>query len=100
MPTMTESRRPPTRAIMGTGHRDTPVREIMAPGVLTISEDASPQQVHRTLAGHGVHSVLVVGRQEGRPLGWVTARGLLGWAESDATSIAAERDAPACVPPR
>ena len=36
--------------------------------------------------------MLVVGRQEGRPLGWVTARGLLGWAESDAT-IAPARDA-------
>jgi CBS domain-containing protein len=71
---------------------DTPVREIMTPGVLTISESASLRQVHRALSKHGVHAVLVVGASEGRPLGWVTSRGLLGWIERDAT-IASARDA-------
>ena len=36
--------------------------------------------------------MLVVGRTEGRPLGWVTARGLLGWVGRD-RSLACASDA-------
>jgi CBS domain-containing protein len=62
-------------------HLDTPVRELMTPGVVMIVEDASLRTAYRALVAHGVHAVLVVGRSGGMPLGWVTARGLLGRVE-------------------
>lgn len=78
------------------------VREVMTPGVVTIVEDASVRQARRAICAHGVHGVLVVGRSEGRPLGWVTARGLLAWIGRD-ESMAAAREAvseqPAAIEP-
>jgi CBS domain-containing protein len=93
MPTsVTAARRnAPSPAASG-DHLDTPVREFMTPGVLTIAEDASLRQAYRAMVAHSVHAVLVVGRMEGRPLGWVTARGLLGWVGRDPT-IASAREA-------
>jgi CBS domain-containing protein len=73
-------------------HLSTQVRDLMTPGVLTIAEDASLLHVYRAMVAHSVHAVLVVGRSEGRPLGWVTARGLLGWVGRD-QSLASTRDA-------
>jgi signal-transduction protein with cAMP-binding, CBS, and nucleotidyltransferase domain len=73
-------------------HLETPVREFMTPGVLTISEDASLLHVYRAMTAHSVHAILVVGRTGGRPLGWVTARGLLGWIGRD-RSLASAREA-------
>ena len=67
----------------GGDHLETAVREFMTPGVLTIAEDTSLTQVYRAMVVHSVHAVLVVGRSEGRPLGWVTARGLLSWVGRD-----------------
>ena len=55
---------------------DTTVRELMSPGAITVSEDASMRQAERAMTRHGVHAILILGRA-GRPLGWVTARGLL-----------------------
>jgi CBS domain-containing protein len=73
---------PPGEASLeGIGHRE--VREVMTPGVLTIVEDASVRQARRAMQAHRVHAVLVLGRRQGRPLGWVTARGLLDWVERD-----------------
>lgn len=71
---------------------DTPIRRVMTPGVVTIVEDASLGQVHRAMLAHGVHAVLVVGRTDGKPLGWVTSRGLLDWVTRD-ISLACARDA-------
>ena len=62
---------------------ETPVRDIMTPGVVSIPEDASLRHVYRAMTAHSVRAVLVVGRTEGRPIGWVTARGLLGWIGKD-----------------
>jgi len=59
------------------------VREVMSPGVLTIVEDASMHQAFRALSHHRTHAILVLGRDQGRPLGWVTSRGLLGWLDCD-----------------
>jgi len=73
----------------GSGHLDVSVREIMNPAVVTISEDASLFQVNRALASRGVQALLVVGQTEGRPLGWITARGLLAWCEADISIISA-----------
>jgi CBS domain-containing protein len=68
------------------------VREVMTPGVVTIVEDASVKQARRAMQAHGVHAILVVGSEQGRPLGWVTARGLLSWVDRD-ESLAHARDA-------
>lgn len=68
------------------------VREVMTPGVVTIVEDASVRQARRAMQAHGVHAVLVVGCKQGRPLGWVTARGLLSWIDRD-ESLSHARDA-------
>lgn len=55
---------------------ETTVRELMSPGTIMVSEDASMRQAERAMTRHGVHAILIVGRS-GQPLGWVTARGLL-----------------------
>jgi CBS domain-containing protein len=73
-------------------HLETPVREFMTPGVLTIAEDASLAQVYRAMVAHSVHALMVVGRTEGKPLGWVTTRGLLSWVGRD-RSLASASDA-------
>jgi CBS domain-containing protein len=89
--TAAHHRNPPSPAASG-DYLETPVRNFMTPGVLTISEDASLGHVFRAMVAHSVHAVLVVGRNEGHPLGWVTARGLLGWVGRDQT-LASARDA-------
>jgi CBS domain-containing protein len=73
-------------------HMDTLVRDIMTPGVVSIPEDASMIQAYRAMVCHHVHGVMVVGRTEGRPIGWVTARGLLAWIGSD-ESLTSAREA-------
>jgi CBS domain-containing protein len=71
-------------------HRlETPVRTIMRPGVICVSDDASLLQAKRALVRHGVHAILVVAQDGGRPLGWVTDRGLLSWLEHDLALIQA-----------
>jgi CBS domain-containing protein len=73
-------------------HMETPVRDIMTPGVVSIPEDASLIHAYRAMIAHSVRALLVVGRSEGRPLGWVTARGLLAWVGRD-ESLPSARDA-------
>jgi CBS domain-containing protein len=67
----------------GDSRLDTPVRDIMRAGVITVPDDSSLLQAQRAMVSHGVHAVLVVGARQGRPLGWVTARGMLGWLNHD-----------------
>jgi CBS domain-containing protein len=55
----------------------------MRPGVVAVPEDASVLEARRAMQSHGVHAVLVVQRAHGRPLGLITARGLLGWIDRD-----------------
>jgi CBS domain-containing protein len=82
--TASAAQRRGTPSTVSTGdHLDTQVRDIMTPGVLTIAEDASLRHAYRAMVAHSVHAILVVGRNEGKPLGWVTARGLLGWVGRD-----------------
>ena len=71
---------------------EAPVRDIMRPGVIVLSEDASVVQAQRSLLAHGIHAVVVLERGSGRPVGWITSRGLLGWADRDA-GLATARDA-------
>jgi CBS domain-containing protein len=68
------------------------IGDFMTPGCVCISDDASVAQAAEALARHRVHAVLVVGAKNGTPLGWVTARGLLGWIGRDRT-LASARDA-------
>ena len=68
------------------------VCDFMTPGCLTISEDASVAQAAAAMSVHRLHAILVVGASNGTPLGWVTARGLLGWLGSD-RGVASARDA-------
>jgi CBS domain-containing protein len=67
----------------------TPVRDIMSPGVIAIAEDTSLLQAKRAMVRHGVHAVLVVGSQDGQPLGWVSVSGLLAWLERDLDALPA-----------
>lgn len=86
---------PPTAEASPGGHSDrrleTPVREFMRPGVIAVSEDASLRQAERAMVRHGVHAILLLGRQNGRPLGWVTARGLLPWMTEELSLVPASR---------
>ena len=68
------------------------VCEFMTPGCTVISEAATVADAAKVIAEHRVHAVLVVGAQNGTPLGWITARGLLGWLGRD-RSLAPARDA-------
>jgi CBS domain-containing protein len=61
----------------------TPVRDFMRPGVIAVSEDASLRQAERAMVRHGVHAILLLGRTDGRPIGWVTTRGMLRWLNDD-----------------
>jgi len=82
----------PAPAHLRGDHLDTPVRDLMSPGVLSVVEDASLHHVLRAMRRHRVHAVVVSGRHTGMPLGWVTTRGLLGWIDRD-HSLAVARDA-------
>lgn len=64
---------------------DREVADLMTPGCVVISEAASVADAARAMAAHRVHAVLVVGKRNGTPLGWVTHRGLLGWIGRDRT---------------
>ena len=68
------------------------VRDFMTSGCLTISEDASVARAAEAMALHRVHAILVLGASNGTPLGWTTARGLLGWLGRD-RRLASARDA-------
>jgi len=65
------------------------VEGAMTPGVITVAEDATLHQVRRALTDHAVDALLVVGRINGRPLGWITATGLLAHLDDDPWSTRA-----------
>ena len=67
----------------------TRVADVMRPGVVTIAEDAPLLHAKRAMVRHGIHAVLVVGKESGRPLGWVSDHGLLPWLERDLASVRA-----------
>ena len=55
----------------------TAIGDLMRPGVVTIAEDAPLLHAKRAMVRHRIHAVLVVGKESGRPLGWVSDHGLL-----------------------
>jgi CBS domain-containing protein len=74
---------------LGSELLDREVGDVMTPGCVAISEDASVAQAAAALSAHRVHAVLIVGAVNGTPLGWVTARGLLGWLDRDRSVVSA-----------
>jgi CBS domain-containing protein len=71
------------------GRMALPVRALMRPGVIAISDQASLLQAQRAMLRHATHAVLVLGARSGRPLGWVTARGCLGRLGEDPALVPA-----------
>jgi CBS domain-containing protein len=65
------------------------VEAAMTPGVITVAEDATLHHARRALSGHAVDALLVVGRINGMPLGWITATGLLDHLDDDPWSTRA-----------
>ena len=94
MPGSSLKKRSPERtsAFSSGDYMETPARHLMTPGVVMIPEDAGLRHVYRAMTAHGVRAVLVIGRADGNPLGWVTARGLLDWVGKD-EALASARDA-------
>jgi CBS domain-containing protein len=62
---------------------DRPVRTVMRPGVVVVPQGASVLRAQRAMLAHGVDAILVVGRANGRPLGWATARDMLRCLDAD-----------------
>jgi CBS domain-containing protein len=58
-------------------------QDVMTPGVVTVSDDATLDEAVEAMADHRIHAVLVVDRESGTPLGWITARGLLAMVGCD-----------------
>ena len=52
------------------------VADVMRPGVVSVSRSTTLDAVARVMREHHVHAVLVTA-DDGRLLGWITARGLL-----------------------
>jgi CBS domain-containing protein len=52
-------------------------QDVMTPGVVTVTEDATLGDAVDAMSDHRIHAVLVIARKGGAPLGWITARGLL-----------------------
>ena len=71
---------------------EAPVCKFMTPGCTVISDAATVADAAAVIAEQRVHAVLVVSRDNGTPLGWVTSRGLLGWLGRD-RGLASARDA-------
>ena len=80
---MTELLSPSRRDCHSDSLLDREVADLMTPGCVVISEAASVADAAKAMATHRVHAVLVVGRRNGTPLGWITHRGLLGWVGRD-----------------
>ena len=85
MPSHTVIPASPDAAADGLADRrlQTPVRDFMRPGVIALPEDASLRQAERAMVRHDVHAILILDRTRARPLGWVTARGMLRWINHD-----------------
>jgi CBS domain-containing protein len=76
-------------------------KDVMTPGVVTVSDDATLGEAVDAMADHRIHAVLVVDRESGTPLGWITARGLLARVGCDAElpAIDAIDEKPRCIEP-
>jgi CBS domain-containing protein len=71
---------------------DTPVAEVMHPGLVTLPATATLADAAVAMRDEGVHAVLVEDAA-GTPLGWVTSRGVLhnharNWTVADSLSAA------------
>lgn len=62
---------------------DTPLRDLMTPGVVALPDSAALRVVFEAMRDHRIHAVLVVDRQSAEPLGWITSRALLAHAATE-----------------
>lgn len=62
---------------------ETPLRDLMTPGVVAVADTASLRGVFEAMCAHRVHAILVLHHASGMPLGWVTTRALLSRAGAD-----------------
>jgi CBS domain-containing protein len=62
---------------------DEAVSRFMRPGVVIVTESTTLREAERALVAHRVHGVLVVRQENGSPIGWITARGLLTHLDGD-----------------
>jgi CBS domain containing-hemolysin-like protein len=62
---------------------ETPLRDLMTPGVVAVSDTASMRAAFEAMCAHQVHAILVLHHASGAPLGWVTTRALLSRADAD-----------------
>ncbi len=84
IPPLPEARPKRARRALPSGHLDElTARDLMTPGVIAVVDDASLRQGFRSMVAHGKHAILVLGRTNGHPLGWITDRGLLSQLESE-----------------
>ncbi len=92
MPATIRARQPlaaSTAYTSGDRFRDRDVSELMTPGVTCVSSDACLRDAEQAMLAAGVHAVLVVGADNGTPLGWVTSRGLLSLLGADRSTTSA-----------
>jgi len=70
-------------------------------GVVPPRDDATLGEAVDAMADHRIHAVLVVDRDSGTALGWITARGLLGRVGCDAElpAVDAIDEKPRCIEP-
>lgn len=67
----------PDHALLRGPRLETPLRDLMTPGVVSLPDTATLTVVFEAMRAHRVHAVLVVSHLDGEPLGWVTSRALL-----------------------
>ncbi len=79
-------------ALLAALDSDATVSDAMRSGVVTVPQDASLRRCAAAMASHRIHAVLVIGRDGGTPLGWVTDRSLLEYVARETAPVFA-RDA-------
>lgn len=75
----------PSGVISSGDYLERSISEVMRPGVIAISDQASLGEVYRALASRQIHAILIVSAGDGTAMGWATGAGLLGFADKDPT---------------
>lgn len=79
----------PSGVISSGDYLERSVSEVMRPGVISISDQASLGEVYRALASRSIHAILIVSSKDGSAMGWATGAGLLDFADKDPTASTA-----------
>ena len=87
---LTDPQAPKSPSLFDDSVLELDVYDVMTPGVVTISHDATLDTAVDAMAAHSIHAVLVLGSRTGTALGWITTDGLLGLVAWDADTPATE----------